>query len=130
MRECPERGAVAVEFAILAPVLIMLLLGIMEFGRAYSVQTSLSDAARQGVRVMAITNDSAAARNAVKSALGSLQPVPADSDIEFAASTPAGATSCSPKAQMTVTVRYTLSTTTGVAGPFPMVGKGAMLCGG
>ena len=28
----------AVEFAILAPVLIMLLLGIMEFGRAYNVQ--------------------------------------------------------------------------------------------
>lgn len=130
MCERSERGAVAVEFAILAPVLIMLLLGIMEFGRAYSVQTSLSSAAREGVRVMAITNDQAAARNAVKSALGNLRPVPADRDIEFAASTPAGATICSPRAQMTVIVRFTHGTMTGIAGPFPLAGRGAMLCGG
>ncbi|WP_427172031.1 TadE/TadG family type IV pilus assembly protein [Arthrobacter sp. 92] len=33
MRDHRERGAVAVEFAILAPVLIMLLLGIMGSSR-------------------------------------------------------------------------------------------------
>ena len=38
MSKTSERGAVAVEFALLAPVLIMLLLGIMEFGRAYNAQ--------------------------------------------------------------------------------------------
>ncbi len=54
MSKTTERGAVAVEFALLAPVLVMLLLGIMEFGRAYNAQVTLSSAAREGVRVMAI----------------------------------------------------------------------------
>ena len=57
MSKTTERGAVAVEFALLAPVLVMLLLGIMEFGRAYNTQISLSSAAREGVRVMAISNN-------------------------------------------------------------------------
>ena len=39
MSKTTERGAVAVEFALLAPVLVMLLLGITEFGRAYNVQS-------------------------------------------------------------------------------------------
>jgi Flp pilus assembly protein TadG len=130
MREGRERGAVAVEFALLAPVLILLLLGITEFGRAYNVQISLTNAARVGVRVMAITNDPAAARSAVRTALGTLTPVLADNQINFAASVPTNAKTCSPGAQMSVTVSYTLSTMTGIAGPFAMRGQGAMLCGG
>lgn len=119
-----ERGAVAVEFALLAPVLIMLVLGIMEFSRAYNVQISLSSAAREGVRVMAINNDATAARTAVKSAAIGLQPVLVDADIIV---TP---TSCTVGVQTTVRITYTLSTLTGIAGPFPMEGKGVMLCGG
>lgn len=130
MREGREHGAVAVEFALLAPVLIMLLLGIMEFGRAYNAQVTLSSAAREGARVMAISNDPAAARSAVRGALGTLTPVLADNKIVFNASTPAGAKTCSAGAQMSVTVAYTLSTMTGIAGPFAMQGQGAMLCGG
>jgi Flp pilus assembly protein TadG len=125
-----EHGAVAVEFALLAPVLILLLLGIMEFGLAYNVQISLSNAAREGVRVMAISNDPVAARSAVRGAVGTLTPVLADDKIEFTASVPVGAKTCSPGAQMSVTVSYTLSTMTGIAGPFAMKGQGAMLCGG
>ena len=130
MREGRERGAVAVEFALLAPVLILLLLGIMEFGRAYNVQISLTNAAREGVRVMAITNDPEAARSAVRNALGTLEPVLPNEKIDFTASAPAGAKTCSATAQISVTVRYTLSTMTGIAGPFAMRGQGAMLCGG
>ncbi|SDP37601.1 TadE-like protein [Arthrobacter sp. ok909] len=130
MRERSERGAVAVEFALLAPVLILLLFGITEFGRAYNVQISLSNAAREGARVMAISNDPAAARSAVRGALGTLLPVLSDDKIVFTASTPAGAKTCSAGAQMSVTVAYTLSTLTGIAGPFSMQGQGAMLCGG
>lgn len=124
MSRASERGAVAVEFAILAPVLVMLLLGIMEFGRAYNAQASLSAAAREGVRVMAISNDQVAARTAAKNAAVSLKPALTDGNISF------GVASCAPNAQMTVTISYNLSTMTGIAGPFPMTGKGAMLCGG
>ncbi|MCZ9884241.1 TadE/TadG family type IV pilus assembly protein [Arthrobacter sp. B2a2-09] len=124
MARASERGAVAVEFAILAPVLIMLLLGIMEFGRAYNVQVSLSNAAREGVRVMAISNDQTAAKTAAKNAAVSLNPQLADTNFTFS---PA---SCTSGAQMSVTIKYTLSTLTGIAGPFPMQGVGVMVCGG
>jgi Flp pilus assembly protein TadG len=56
-----ERGAAAVEFALVAPLLLLMVLGIAEFGRAYHVQTTLSQAAREGVRVMVLQNDPAAA---------------------------------------------------------------------
>lgn len=124
MSRASERGAAAVEFALLAPVLIMILLGIMEFGRAYNAQLSLTAAAREGVRVMAISNDQTSARTAAKNAAVSLTPPLVDSDIVFSA------TNCTVNAQMTVTVTYNLSTLTGIAGPFAMKGKGVMLCGG
>lgn len=49
-----DRGAAAVEFALVAPLLIALVLGIAAFGRGYQIQSSLSMAAREGVRVAAI----------------------------------------------------------------------------
>ena len=124
MSKTSERGAVAVEFALLAPVLVMILLGIMEFGRAYNVQISLSSAAREGVRVMAISNSASDSRTAVKNAVTGLQPALADSNIVIS---PAA---CTSGAQVTVKITYTLATLTGIAGPFPMEGKGVMLCGG
>ena len=124
MAKVTERGAVAVEFALLAPVLIMLLLGIMEFGRAYNVQVSLTNAAREGVRNMAINNSQAGARAAAKNAATQLSPALTDANITFSAA------SCAVGAQMTVTISYPLSTMTGIAGPFGMTGKGTMLCGG
>lgn len=119
-----ERGAAAVEFALLVPILIMLVFGIMEFGRAYNVQLSLTNAAREGVRIMAINNSQPAARTAARQAATHLNPPLADGNIAFSA------TSCSVGSQMTVTISYNLSTMTGIAGPFPMTGKGTMLCGG
>ena len=124
MSKTKERGAVAVEFALLAPVLVMILLGIMEFGRAYNVQISLSSAAREGVRVMAINNNTTDARTAVKNAAGGLQPALADSNISVSPAV------CTTGVQVTVKITYTLATMTGIAGPFPMEGKGVMLCGG
>ncbi|WP_028275015.1 TadE family protein [Arthrobacter sp. I3] len=124
MSTTKERGAVAVEFALLAPVLIMLLLGIMEFGRAYNVQISLSNAAREGVRVMAIGNDPTAARIAAKNAAPALKPALTDANITLNPAT------CTTGAQVTFTISYTLATMTGFAGPFPMQGTGVMVCGG
>lgn len=124
MSRASERGAVAVEFAIVAPLLVMLLLGIMEFSRAYNAQASLSAAAREGVRVMAISGVQSDARTAAKNAAVSLQPALTDANITF------GSATCTANAQMTITITYSLSTMTGIAGPFALTGKGAMLCGG
>jgi Flp pilus assembly protein TadG len=124
MSKASERGAVAVEFALLVPVLILLILGIIEFGRAYNVQATLTNAAREGVRAMAINNSQSAARTAAKTATAQLKPSLADSNVSFSAST------CVVGSQMTVTISYNLSTMTGIAGPFAMTGRGTMLCGG
>lgn len=129
MSRASERGAVAVEFAIVAPVLVMLLLGIMEFSRVYNTQASLSAAAREGVRVMAITGNATTAKSIAKSAAASLKPGLQDANITFGPACPSMvSTGTSPQA--TVTITYSLSTLTGIAGPFTMTGKGAMLCGG
>jgi hypothetical protein len=45
-----SRGQAVVEFALIVPVLIMLLLGIMEFGRAVYTSNALANAAREGAR--------------------------------------------------------------------------------
>ena len=52
------------------------------------------------------------------------QPALTDANITISPAT------CTTGAQVTVKITYTLSTMTGIAGPFPMEGKGVMLCGG
>jgi len=45
-----ERGAVAVEFAILLPVFLLLVFGIMDFGHAFYMKQMVSNASREGAR--------------------------------------------------------------------------------
>jgi Flp pilus assembly protein TadG len=49
-----ERGAAAVEFALVLSLLVAILGGIVDFGFAFNAQLSLTHAAREGVRVEAI----------------------------------------------------------------------------
>ena len=124
MCERSERGAVAVEFAILLPLLLMLVMGTIEFGRAYNAQITLTNAARDGVRVMAIAKSPADARTAARTAAAAVSVSIPDSDITLST------TVCPTGDQVTLTIKYNLSTITGIAGPFPMTGRGVMLCGG
>ncbi len=55
----PERGAVAVEFALILPLLMVLVFGIIDFGRAFNAQVSLTQAAREGARLAALGNSTA-----------------------------------------------------------------------
>ncbi len=50
LRRSARRGASAVEFAIVAPVFFMLVLGMVEVGRAMMVQQVLINASRVGAR--------------------------------------------------------------------------------
>ena len=67
-----DRGAAAVEFALVVPLLLALVMGIAEFGRAYNIQTTLSGAARDAARVMALQNSPASARAAAKASASPL----------------------------------------------------------
>ena len=51
-----DRGAAAVEFALLLPMLLLLVFGIIDFGRALNAQITLTQAAREGARLDAIGN--------------------------------------------------------------------------
>jgi Flp pilus assembly protein TadG len=47
----------AVEFAIIAPILILLVLGILEFGFGYHAWDATQNAAREGARLGAVSPD-------------------------------------------------------------------------
>jgi len=127
LRARSERGAAAVEFALVLPVLILLIVGMLEFARAYNAQISVSNAAREGARVMAVHDDAALARTSAIDAAPSLNPVLGASDIAIS---PA---SCAAAADGTVEVSidYDLPLMTGFFGvEIPIHGIGVMLCGG
>jgi len=49
-----DRGASALEFALVAPVLLLLAMGIIEFGFMFQAQLALTHAAREGARMAAV----------------------------------------------------------------------------
>ncbi len=65
-------GAAAVEFALIAPLMIMLTVGLMELGRMVMVKQVLVNASREGARRAVLPNaDSATVISAVRSELQS-----------------------------------------------------------
>ena len=54
---CAEKGQAMVEFALVLPLLIALLCGIIDFGWLYYNQITLSNAAREGARYAVIHYD-------------------------------------------------------------------------
>ncbi len=51
-----ESGQALTEFALVMPVVLLLLIGIIEFGRAWNVQQVMTDAAREGARHGVLAN--------------------------------------------------------------------------
>ncbi|WP_104524022.1 TadE/TadG family type IV pilus assembly protein [Blastococcus atacamensis] len=122
-----ERGASAVEFAFVVPLLLLLVLGIAEFGRAFQVQGTISAAAREGVRTMALQNDPAAARAAARFAADSLDPDITDAQITIS---PGG---CDGPTGSTVrlTITYPMPFLTDFFGAgLTLDGTGVMRCNG
>lgn len=68
-----RRGTALVEFAMVAPVFFLFMVGAIEFGRAIMVQEVLTDASREGARVGIIdgmqTSDVQSAANAYLTAM-------------------------------------------------------------
>ncbi|WP_328993407.1 pilus assembly protein [Kribbella sp. NBC_01245] len=80
-----DRGAAAVEFALLLPLLLLLVLGIVDFGRMLNAQQTLTQAAREGVRLVALGQPNVAGRT--QAAATGLSPV----GVAIQSSCPAGA---------------------------------------
>lgn len=56
-----RQGASAVEFAIVAPVFLLLVFGMIEIGRAIMVQQILTNASREGARLAVLDSQTALA---------------------------------------------------------------------
>ncbi len=69
-----ERGTAAVEMAIVLPVLLFVTAAIIDFGRAFNAQILLSNASREGARMMALGYTPADARQRVDDALAGAVP--------------------------------------------------------
>lgn len=63
-----ERGASAVEFALMMPLLLLLVFGMIDFGYAINRHAALSNAAREGVRVASLGGTPAEINGAVTEA--------------------------------------------------------------
>jgi hypothetical protein len=63
-RSRSEEGAAAAEFAIVLPLLIIMVFGIVEFGQAYFRMQGVQAAAREGARVGAVEPGSECAQAA------------------------------------------------------------------
>ncbi|WP_457950852.1 TadE/TadG family type IV pilus assembly protein [Pseudarthrobacter sp. alpha12b] len=125
-RKDKERGAVAVEFALVAPILVALIIAIVEFSNAYNIQVSVTQASREAARTMAITHDATKATAAGKTGAPSINT--ALLSFDYSAATCPAAT---PMPTASVTVTYTGTSLTGFFGSsLVLKGKGAMQCGG
>ena len=51
-----RKGQALVEFALVLPLLALLIMGILEFGRAWNTKQILTDAAREGARLAVVGN--------------------------------------------------------------------------
>jgi len=117
-----ERGAAAVEFALIAPVLFLLLFGTIEFGAMYNAQILVTSAARDAARTMAIDNDTAAAKTAAIAAAPGIGLVA--SEVTISAACAAGST-------VTVTVAHPQHFMTGIFGAtITLDGKATRRCNG
>jgi Flp pilus assembly protein TadG len=81
-----ERGQALVEFAITIPLLLVLLLGIVDFARAWNVYQVLTDAGREGTRRAVVDNGSTQAevRTVIKTAAARAGIALEDADIAIA----------------------------------------------
>lgn len=70
-----DEGSALVEFALIVPILVILVFGIVEFGRAYNASVTLTHATREGVRELAITRDPSSAAAVTRDAAASLDPL-------------------------------------------------------
>ena len=125
-RPSQERGAAAVELALVAPILIALVFGIIEFSHLYNAQIVLTNAARVAARTMAIdtgsnpTADGTAAANALAPGYS----------ISVTYSPNTCTSGSEVKATATAQIPLLTGSWFGIASPVSLTGIGAMRCGG
>jgi Flp pilus assembly protein TadG len=97
-----EQGQTMVEFALIVPVLFLVLFGIIQFGALYNDYITLTDAARVGARKAAVSR-----QTADPVGLATLATKNAASDLDLTKlNVSVNATAWSPGADVTVETSY------------------------
>ncbi len=131
-----DRGAAAVEFALVFPLVIMLLLCVIEFSRLWNIQATISDSARIAARSAAVySNDPtlddaeievAAAANAtgIPSFVDwSVATVTVDADCDISGGVATSVVSVAPGS-------FSTWFSSALGSPITLVAHGEMPCGG
>lgn len=69
-----QAGQATVEFALVLPVIVLLLAGVVQIARLSALQIAVVNAARSGARAAAINETSGAVTNTVRSNLQGMNP--------------------------------------------------------
>lgn len=127
-----DRGAVAVEFGLLLPLLMLIVMGIIDFGRMLNAQETLTQAAREGARLASFGESNGDITTRTRQAGSSLCP-------DDGACINVAPTSCpGDDGTVSVTYEFTFATPVGAFGamfggggygdPIDMTAKGVMPC--
>jgi len=123
-----DEGAAAVEFALVLPVLLLLIFGIVDFGRMLNAKITVNEAAREGARAAALVDRDSGVDRATAAAGGLEIDAP---DVEGCPAAP----DPDANATATVTYKFTFITPIGLffgsdlgSGEIPLQSTGIMPC--
>jgi Flp pilus assembly protein TadG len=117
-----EHGVAMVELAFVLPILLLIIFGIFQFGRAYNAKVELTGAVREGARAVALGQP---AQAAVTAASPGLDPAPSVNVISTCAASP------SPGANAVVEATHDIHYTIPFfrTGTWTISARGVMRCG-
>ena len=130
-----RRGQTLVEFALVLPLLVLVLVGIFDFGRAIFAYNTVSNAAREGARLAIVDQTTSDIQQIAAGAATALDVAEADVSVDFRTSDTAAAGSCNSRVGTptivgciaVVTVPYTYDAATPVighlVGPLTLTGE-------
>lgn len=132
-----DDGAAAVEFALVLPLLLLLVFGIVDFGLAYQAKVELAHAAREGVRTYVLTQDATKAEARTREAAAMLD----DADVSVTSTGCASASDFGDSATVTASYEFEYLTPLpsivavlpgagALGGPITISEDGVMRCGG
>lgn len=117
-----QRGAVGVEFALILPLLVLLVFGIIEFGRGYNAKVELTGAVREGARALALGQSAGDAESVIVASSPGLSP---DPSVTAATTCPNG----NDRASVTATYDVAWNIPLLASGVWTITTTGVMRCG-
>jgi len=76
-----DRGTAAIEFGLVLPLLVVILVGIIDYGNVYFTRLAMTNAAREGARVGVTKNEADAQGAAVAATNAYLAQAGIDADV-------------------------------------------------